>query len=575
MTAQYFTVLTNYGTQAFAKALATNQPLRLSRFAVGDGNGQAVTPTADRTALVKETHRANVSAVSLDPRNNKQIIIELTIPEDVGGFYIREMGVFDSANKLVAYANAPESFKPTLESGSGKVQVLRMILKVSNSQAVTLSIDNSVIFVTRQQLNPQKITSSTTNGFDESGHTHEIEKADTTKAGIVQLTDDTGLDSNKLGLSARAGKKLAQLISTVQLALGNYIPNSKKSNSVTSNSNDNVATSSAVKTAYDKGVEAKTAADNAQRTANDGVSKANAALTSANQANSAAYNAQRTANDGVSKANAAQTSANQANSAAYNAQLTANDGVSKANAAQTSANQAKSAADNAQKTADDGVNKANAAQTSANQAKSAADNANNNANNRVPKTGNTTINGALRAKNPSGGWSAFQFEALSGYWQLEAHPNPTTDDNRRFNMIYIPDKGDNVYLSFPHIRNNGDTVAYRSWVEDRTTPWSKIDGKPAFATRWPNAAEQGYSHSLGQTGWTKLPSGLIIQWGEVDGIGVHKFPIAFNSVGQVFVCERSYSDDGEIIVVRDVNNTSFRAWSRRDMGSFLFFAIGS
>ena len=603
MTAQYFTVLTDYGTQAFAKALATNQPLRLSRFAVGDGNGQAVTPTADRTALVKETHRANVSAVSLDPRNNKQIIIELTIPEDVGGFYIREMGVFDSANKLVAYANAPESFKPTLESGSGKVQVLRMILKVSNSQAVTLSIDNSVIFVTRQQLNPQKITSSTTNGFDESGHTHEIEKADTTKAGIVQLTDDTGLDSNKLGLSARAGKKLAQLISTVQLALGNYIPNSKKSNSVTSNSNDNVATSSAVKTAYDKGVEAKTAADNAQRTANDGVSKANAALTSANQANSAAYNAQRTANDGVSKANAAQTSANQANSAAYNAQLTANDGVSKANAAQTSANQAKSAADNAQrtandgvskanaaqtsanqaksaadnaqKTADDGVNKANAAQTSANQAKSAADNANNNANNRVPKTGNTTINGALRAKNPSGGWSAFQFEALSGYWQLEAHPNPTTDDNRRFNMIYIPDNGDNVYLSFPHIRNNGDTVAYRSWVEDRTTPWSKIDGKPAFATRWPNAVEQGYSHSLGRTGWTKLPSGLIIQWGEVEGIGVHKFPIAFNSVGQVFVCERSYSDDGEIIVVRDVNNTSFRAWSRRDMGSFLFFAIGS
>lgn len=282
MTAQYFTVLTDYGTQAFAKAIATNQPIQFSSFAVGDGNGQAVTPTADRTALVKEIHRANVSAVSLDPRNNKQIIIELTIPEDVGGFYIREMGVFDSTNKLVAYANAPESFKPTLESGSGKVQVLRMILKVSNSQAVTLSIDNSVIFVTRQQLNPKKITSSTTNGFDESGHTHEIEKADTTKAGIVQLTDDTGLDSDKLGLSARAGKKLAQLISTVQLALGNYIPNNKKSNSVTSNSNDNVATSSAVKTAYDKGAEAKTAADNAQITANNAQSSANAANNNAN-----------------------------------------------------------------------------------------------------------------------------------------------------------------------------------------------------------------------------------------------------------------------------------------------------
>lgn len=481
MTAQYFTVLTNYGTQAFAKALATNQPLRLSSFAVGDGNGQAVTPTADRTALVKETHRANVSAVSLDPRNNKQIIIELTIPEDVGGFYIREMGVFDSANKLVAYANAPESFKPTLESGSGKVQVLRMILKVSNSQAVTLSIDNSVIFVTRQQLNPQKITSSTTNGFDESGHSHEIEKADTTKAGIVQLTDDTGLDSDKLGLSARAGKKLAQLISTVQLALGNYIPNNKKSNSVTSTSNDNVATSSAVKTAYEKGVEAKTAADNAQRTANDGVSKAN--------------NAQRS-----------------------------------------------------------------------------ADNANTNANGRVSKGGDT-IDGNLRLNGQDGNWSKLQLGSKYGVWELEVHPDSHTSVNRRFNMKYNGDS--TIFLAFPTIGDSGEVVAYRSWVDDRTTPWSKIDGKPAFATRWPNAVEQGYSHSLGRTGWTKLPSGLIIQWGEVNGMGVHKFPIAFNNVGQVFVCERSYSDDGEIVVVRDVNNTSFRAWARKDMGAFLFFAIGS
>ena len=481
MTAQYFTVLTNYGTQAFAKALATNQPLRLSSFAVGDGNGQAVTPTADRTALVKETHRANVSAVSLDPRNNKQIIIELTIPEDVGGFYIREMGVFDSTNKLVAYANAPESFKPTLESGSGKVQVLRMILKVSNSQAVTLSIDNSVIFVTRQQFNPKKITSSTTNGFDETGHTHEIEKADTTKAGIVQLTDDTGLDSDKLGLSARAGKKLAQLISTVQLALGNYIQNSKKSNSVTSNSNDNVATSSAVKIAYDKGVEAKTAADNANRTANDGVSKAN--------------NAQRS-----------------------------------------------------------------------------ADNANTNANGRVSKRGDS-IDGNLRINGQDGNWSKLQLGSQQGVWELEVHPESHNTTNRRFNMKYNGDS--TVFLAFPTIGNSGEIVAYRSWVEDRTTPWGKIDGKPAFATRWPNAAEQGYSHSLGRTGWTKLPSGLIIQWGEVNGMGVHKFPIAFNNVGQVFVCERSYSDDGEIVVVRDVNNTSFRAWARKDMGAFLFFAIGS
>ncbi|MBN6064197.1 phage tail protein [Aggregatibacter actinomycetemcomitans] len=280
--AKYISILTDYGTQALAKALANNQPLRLMQFAVGDGNGQAVTPNANRTALVNEKHRANVSAVSLDQRNNKQIIVELTIPENVGGFFVREMGVFDEQNKLIAYANTPESYKPTLESGSGKIQVLRMVLMVSASNAVTLTVDNSVIFVTRGQLTPHTITANSANGFDQNGHSHAIDKASTTQAGIVQLTDDTGIDSDKLGLTARAGRKLAQLIATVQQALNNYIPLNKRSSAVNSTSNENVATSAAVKTAYDKGVEAKNAADNAQRTANDGVSKANAANNNAN-----------------------------------------------------------------------------------------------------------------------------------------------------------------------------------------------------------------------------------------------------------------------------------------------------
>ncbi len=285
MASQYFAILTDYGTHAIAHALSQGQPLQLAKFAVGDGNGQAVTPTASATALVHQTHSAPVSAVSLDPRNNKQVIVELTIPENVGGFYIREMGVFDSQNKLIAYANCPESFKPTESSGSGKVQVLRMILKVESSSAVTLSIDNSVIFVTRQQMAPKTITATTQNGFDESGHSHEIAKASTTQQGIVQLTNDTGLESESLALTAKAGKKLAQLIATVQLALNNYIPLNKRSSAVNSNDENNVATSKAVKTAYDKGVEAKTAADNAQRSANDGINRANNAQSSANEAN--------------------------------------------------------------------------------------------------------------------------------------------------------------------------------------------------------------------------------------------------------------------------------------------------
>ncbi|HHF3722018.1 TPA: phage tail protein, partial [Haemophilus influenzae] len=262
MASQYFAILTDYGTRAIAHALSQGQPLQLTQFAVGDGNGKAVTPTANATALVHQTHIAPVSAVSLDPRNNKQVIVELTIPENIGGFYIREMGVFDAQNKLIAYANCPESFKPTESSGSGKVQVLRMILKVESSSAVTLSIDNSVIFVTRQQMTPKTITATTQNGFNESGHSHQIAKASTTQQGIVQLTNDTGLESESLALTAKAGKKLAKQTTQLQLNVSqNYIQNSKKSSAVNSESEDNVATSKAAKTAYDKAVEAKTTAD--------------------------------------------------------------------------------------------------------------------------------------------------------------------------------------------------------------------------------------------------------------------------------------------------------------------------
>ena len=127
----------------------------------------------------------------------------------------------------------------------------------------------------------------------------EIARATLTQYGVTQLYTGYDSQSEDLALTPKTGYQLKQLIDSNTRALGNVIPNSKKSSAVNSNSADTVATSAAVKTAYDKGVDAKNAADNAQRTANDGVSKANAA--------------QRTANDGVSKANAAQTSANAAN----------------------------------------------------------------------------------------------------------------------------------------------------------------------------------------------------------------------------------------------------------------------
>nr|DAV00618.1 MAG TPA: tail collar fiber protein [Caudoviricetes sp.] len=493
MASQYFAILTDYGTRAIAHALSQGQPLQLTQFAVGDGNGQAVTPTASATALVHQTHIAPVSAVSIDPRNNKQVIVELTIPENVGGFYIREMGVFDAQNKLIAYANCPESFKPTESSGSGKVQVLRMILKVESSSAVTLSIDHSVIFITRQQMTPKTITATSTNGVDERGHSHEIAKASLTQQGIVQLDSSTNSNAEDKAATPKAVKTVKDQVDNVQRNQANYIHNSKKSSAVDSNSEDTVANSAAVKTAYDKGVDAKTAADNAQRTANDGVSKANAAQTSANQAKSAADAAQHTANDGVSKATVAQTSANQAKSAADAAQHTANDGVSKANAAQISANQAKSAAD--------------AAQSSANAA-------NNNANGRISKT---DISHATNGTNKAKVASEFALNELNkklstvirkNYTKTIKGTNASFDNATQKNInlegetIIHPDgkveqiihfKAFRVWWFYFEAKNNSERLA----VEIPVPLWTAMPNKITNVTATFSRTESGRSFSFG------------------------------------------------------------------------------
>ena len=122
---------------------------------------------------------------------------------------------------------------------------------------------------------PKDLTADSTSTADESGHSHKLPVGSTTQKGIWQATSDTGVDSDGLVLTAKAGKKLAQLIATVQLALNNYIPLNKRSSAVNSNDENNVATSKAVKMAYDKGIEAKNAADNAQQSAEAANTNAN------------------------------------------------------------------------------------------------------------------------------------------------------------------------------------------------------------------------------------------------------------------------------------------------------------
>ncbi|MGY6772077.1 phage tail protein [Gallibacterium sp. ZY190522] len=120
---------------------------------------------------------------------------------------------------------------------------------------------NAILKIAKGHSTPKAINAETVDFVDETGHTHSISKASLTQLGIVQLTNSLDSDSETLGLTAKAGKALKTLINALTSNLQNYIPNSKKSNSVTSTSSDTVATSYAAKTAYDKGVAALNAAN--------------------------------------------------------------------------------------------------------------------------------------------------------------------------------------------------------------------------------------------------------------------------------------------------------------------------
>lgn len=220
------------------------------------------------------------------------------------------------------------------------------------SSAAITSKNNADIATTKAEeaVKAAERAKSLANGEIEYEKILNVPSADTQTKGIVQLTSSVESESEELGLTAKAGKYLATLIAKIPEILTSYIKTTSKSSSIDSESSETVATSNAVKKAYDKAVEA-----------------------------------------------------------------------------------------------------------------------NNNADSKVPKDGNTTINGILRAKNSSsGGWSAFQLETSQGYWQLEVHPNSHEDENRRFNMAFTPDAGKRINLSFPAISGDGDTVAYRSWAVNKS-----------------------------------------------------------------------------------------------------------
>lgn len=151
----YFLLPTAIGEAKLANAQALGIPLKLAAMAVGDGNGVLPVPSRDRTALVNEKRRAAINSIVQNPSNPSQFIAEQIIPENEGGWWIREGGLFDIDGDLIYYANIPETYKPLLAEGSGRNQVVRLVGAMTGSATVELKVDPSIVLATRDYVDTQ------------------------------------------------------------------------------------------------------------------------------------------------------------------------------------------------------------------------------------------------------------------------------------------------------------------------------------------------------------------------------------------------------------------------------------
>ncbi|EQY27030.1 hypothetical protein G943_00936 [Escherichia coli UMEA 3212-1] len=157
MSTKFYTLLTDIGAAKLASAAALGVPLKITHMAVGDGGGVLPTPDAKQTALVNEKRRAALNMLYIDPQNSSQIIAEQVIPENEGGWWIREVGLFDESGALIAVGNCPESYKPQLPEGSGRTQTVRMVLITSSTDNITLKIDPAVVLATRKYVDDKAL----------------------------------------------------------------------------------------------------------------------------------------------------------------------------------------------------------------------------------------------------------------------------------------------------------------------------------------------------------------------------------------------------------------------------------
>ncbi|HBB4269107.1 TPA: phage tail protein [Escherichia coli] len=245
MTVKYYAILTNQGAARLANATMLGSKLNLTQMAVGDANGVLPTPDPAQTKLINQKRIAPLNLLSVDPNNQSQIIAEQIIPENEGGFWIREIGLYDDEGVLIAVANCPETYKPQLQEGSGRTQTIRMILVVTNTEAITLKIDPSVVLATRKYVDDK---------ISEHEQSRRHPDASLTAKGFTQLSSATNSTSETLAATPRAvkvaydlanGKYTAQDATTARKGLVQL------SSATNSDSETLAATPKAVKTAYD------------------------------------------------------------------------------------------------------------------------------------------------------------------------------------------------------------------------------------------------------------------------------------------------------------------------------------
>lgn len=246
MSTKFKTVITTAGAAKLAAATAPGgRKVNITTMAVGDGGGKLPVPDAGQTGLIHEVWRHALNKISQDKRNSNYIIAELVIPPEVGGFWMRELGLYDDAGTLIAVANMAESYKPALAEGSGRSQTCRMVIIVSSVASVELTIDTTTVMATQDYVDDK---------IAEHEQSRRHPDASLTAKGFTQLSSATNSTSETLAATPKAVKAAYDLANGKYTAQDATIARKglvQLSSATNSTSETLAATPKAVKAAYD------------------------------------------------------------------------------------------------------------------------------------------------------------------------------------------------------------------------------------------------------------------------------------------------------------------------------------